>query len=121
MVFAIMLIGIGIEYGIQLVLRYQEELARGREQLAAIETGMSRNVWAIVMAAATVAAAFLTFVFTDFKGIAELGIIAAGGIAICVIVTFTVLPAMLVLLARFRKAGTSRHGRLRTSNREPRP
>jgi uncharacterized protein len=103
MVFAIMLIGIGIEYGIQVVLRYQEELRLGESELAAIETGLSRNVWAIVMAAATVAAAFLTFIFTDFKGIAELGIIAAGGVAICVAVTFTVLPAMLVLLARHRK------------------
>lgn len=103
MVFAVMLIGIGIEYGIQLVLRYQEELRLGKDELAAIETGLGRNVWAIVMAAATVAAAFLTFVFTDFKGIAELGVIAAGGVAICVAVTFTVLPAMLVLLARRRK------------------
>ena len=103
MVFAIMLIGIGIEYGIQLVLRYQEELRLGSGELDAIAIGLNRNVWAIVMAAATVAAAFLTFVFTDFKGIAELGIIAAGGVAICVAVTFTVLPAMLVLLARHRK------------------
>lgn len=103
MVFAIMLIGIGIEYGIQLVLRYQEELRLGKSELEAIRIGLNRNVWAIVMAAATVAAAFLTFIFTDFKGIAELGIIAAGGVAICVIVTFTVLPAMLVLLARHRK------------------
>jgi len=103
MVFAIMLIGIGIEYGIQLVLRYQEELRLGSGELAAIQTGLTRNVWAIVMAAATVAAAFLTFIFTDFKGIAELGVIAAGGVAICVAVTFTVLPAMLVLLARHRK------------------
>ncbi|MCM0082520.1 MMPL family transporter [Geomonas sp. Red32] len=103
MVFAIMLIGIGIEYGIQLVLRYQEELRLGQNELDAIGTGLERNAWAIVMAAATVAAAFLTFVFTDFRGIAELGIIAAGGVAICVAVTFTVLPAMLVLLARWRK------------------
>ena len=103
MVFAIMLIGIGIEYGIQLVLRYQEELRGGESELDAIAIGLTRNVWAIVMAAATVAAAFLTFVFTDFKGIAELGIIAAGGVAICVAVTFTVLPAMLVLLSRRRK------------------
>jgi uncharacterized protein len=103
MVFAIMLIGIGIEYGIQVVLRYQEELRLGKSELEAIDTGVERNVWAIVMAAATVAAAFFTFVFTDFKGIAELGIIAAGGVAICVVVTFIVLPAMLVLLARHRK------------------
>ena len=109
MVFAIMLIGIGIEYGIQLVLRYQEELRLGSNELDAIAVGLNRNVWAIVMAAATVAAAFLTFVFTDFKGIAELGIIAAGGVAICVLVTFTVLPAMLVLLARYRKPRRARN------------
>ncbi len=106
MVFAIMLIGIGIEYGIQLVLRYQEELASGTAHLTAINISLHRNIWAIIMAAATVAAAFLTFIFTDFTGIAELGIIAGGGIAICVIVTFTVLPAMLVLLAKYRKAET---------------
>ncbi|WP_369833127.1 MMPL family transporter [Geobacter sp. DSM 9736] len=104
MVFAIMLIGIGIEYGIQIVLRYKEELVGGADHPDAIATGLDRNVWAIIMAAATVAAAFLTFAFTDFKGIAELGIIAAGGIVICVAVTFTVLPAMLLLLARFRKS-----------------
>lgn len=109
MVFAIMLIGIGIEYGIQLVLRYQEELRLGQNELDAIRIGLNRNVWAIVMAAATVAAAFLTFVFTDFRGIAELGIIAAGGVAICVAVTFTVLPAMLVLLARRRKPRRARN------------
>ena len=103
MVFAIMLIGLGIEYGIQVVLRYQEELRNGVEGMNAIETGLSANVRSIVMAAATVALAFGTFAFTDFKGIAELGIIAAGGIVICVITTFTVLPAMLILMERFRK------------------
>jgi uncharacterized protein len=109
MVFAIMLIGIGIEYGIQLVLRYQEELRLGSNELDAIAIGLNRNVWAIIMAAATVAAAFLTFLFTDFKGIAELGLIAAGGVAICVAVTFTVLPAVLVLLARYRKPRRARN------------
>ena len=103
MVFAIMLIGIGIEYGIQIVLRYQEELAKGRQRLEAVRTALNRNIWAITMAAATVAAAFLTFVLTDFKGIAELGIIAAIGIGVCVLVTFTVLPAMLVIQVRLGK------------------
>ncbi len=103
MAFAIMLIGLGIEYGIQVVLRYQEELGRGLPQLEAIEQGLAGNLRAVTLAAATVALAFATFAFTDFKGIAELGIIAAGGVAICVLVTFTVLPAMLVLLSRHRK------------------
>ncbi len=103
MVFAIMLIGLGIEYGIQVVLRYQEELKNGTPGQAAIEIGLTTNIRSIIMAAATVAMAFATFAFTDFKGIAELGIIAAGGVIICVLATFTVLPAMLVLLERFRK------------------
>ncbi len=103
MVFAIMLIGLGIEYGIQVVLRYQEEVRGGSQGLTAIETSLSANIRSIVMAAATVALAFATFAFTDFKGIAELGVIAAGGVVICVIATFTVLPAMLILLERFRK------------------
>lgn len=103
MVFAIMLIGIGIEYGIQVVLRYQEELGLGAAELDAVNTGLGRNMLAIVMAAATTAAAFFTFTFTDFRGIAELGIIASLGIAVCVAVTFTTLPAALVLLVPLRK------------------
>ncbi|NTW99463.1 MAG: MMPL family transporter, partial [Geobacteraceae bacterium] len=103
MVFAIMLIGLGIEYGIQVVLRYQEELSNGATGPAAIETGLTTNIRSIIMASATVAMAFATFAFTDFKGIAELGIIAAGGVFICVLATFTVLPSMLILLERFRK------------------
>lgn len=96
-VFAVMLIGIGIEYGIQVILRMQEELGRGVGKNEALRIALARNGWAITMAAATVAAAFATFAFTDFKGIAELGIIAAGGVVICVIVTFTVLPALLAV------------------------
>ncbi len=103
MAFAVMLIGLGIEYGIQVVLRYQEGLKSGLPHCEAIDSGVSRNILAIVMAAATVALAFITFAFTDFKGIAELGIIAAGGIVFCVISTFTVLPALLVLMAPYRK------------------
>ena len=106
MVFAIMLIGLGIEYGIQVVLRYQEEIRGGASGMEAIDIGLTANIRSIVMAAATVALAFATFAFTDFKGIAELGIIAAGGVFICVIAAFTVLPAMLVLLERFRKPAT---------------
>ena len=106
MVFAIMLIGLGIEYGIQVVLRYQEELRDGASGMEAIETGLGANIRSIVMAAATVALAFATFAFTDFKGIAELGDHSPpGGVLFCVIATFTVLPAMLILLERFRKPG----------------
>lgn len=104
MVFAVMLIGLGIEYGIQIVLRYQEELDLFENHKSALKTSLNVNLRSVVMAAATTALAFVTFVLTDFKGIAELGIIAAGGIVICVISTFTVLPSMLILMDKFRKS-----------------
>lgn len=107
MVFAIMLIGLGIEYGIQVVLRFQEELKLGADHPEALNISLTTNFRSVIMAAATTALAFVTFVLTDFKGIAELGIIAAGGIVICVISTFIVLPAMLVLLERFRNKSAS--------------
>ena len=119
MVFAVMLIGLGIEYGIQVVLRYQEELRKGAGGMAAIEIGLSTNIRSIVMAAATVAIAFATFALTDFKGIAELGIIAAGGVFICVLATFTVLPAMLILLERFKKPVKVCDANSAECNREP--
>lgn len=103
MAFAVMLIGLGVEYGIQVTLRYQEGVNAGLRDIDALEQGVTRNILAIVMAGATVSLAFATFAMTDFKGIAELGIIAAGGIIICVLTTLTVLPAILVLMGRWRK------------------
>lgn len=121
MVFAIMLIGLGVEYGIQVILRYQEELNLGAGRLTAIETSLATNLRSIVMAAATTSLAFVTFVLTDFKGIAELGIIAAGGIVICVIATFTVLPSMLVVLERFRKKESPVHAENEGTKRDTQP
>ncbi|HQB38378.1 MAG TPA: MMPL family transporter [Deltaproteobacteria bacterium] len=103
MIFAVMLIGLGIEYGIQVVLRYQEELGLGNPPQTALDTSLRMNLRSIILAGATTAMAFLTFVLTDFKGISELGLIAAGGIVICVLSTFTVLPAMLVLMEPLRR------------------
>jgi hopanoid biosynthesis associated RND transporter like protein HpnN len=121
MVFAIMLIGLGIEYGIQVVLRYQEEAASGTDRPDAMDISLATNFRSILMAASTTALAFASFTLTDFKGIAELGIIAAGGIFICVLATFTVLPAMLVLLDRFRKPAASPAAAVRRSQLSEHP
>jgi len=97
MVFAIMLLGLGVEYGIQVVLRHQELLNR-KGFKDALQESLESNLRPILLAFATTALAFLTFLLTDFRGIAELGLIAAVGVMVCCISTFTVLPAMIVLL-----------------------
>ncbi|NIS59131.1 MAG: MMPL family transporter, partial [Pseudomonas stutzeri] len=42
--------------------------------------------------------AFLAFTPTDFAGMAQLGIIAAGGVVIAFIASLTLLPAVLALV-----------------------
>jgi len=99
MVFAVMLLGLGVEYGIQVVLRHQELLQTEPFEEALIKA-LSSNLRPILLAFVTTALAFLTFLLTDFRGIAELGLIAAAGVLVCFLATFTVLPAMLVVLQK---------------------
>jgi len=105
MAFAVMLLGLGVEYSIQVVLRHQELLQHDNFETALQESLVS-NLRPVLLAFATTALAFLTFLLTDFRGIAELGLIAAMGVFVCFAATFTVLPAVLVLL--HKKSTTER-------------
>jgi len=97
MAFAVMLLGLGVEYSIQVVLRHQE-LLQHDSYATALQESLSSNLRPVLLAFSTTALAFLTFLLTDFRGIAELGLIAAMGVFVCFAATFTVLPAVLVML-----------------------
>ena len=99
--FAVILIGLGIDFGIHYVARYQLLVARQREELALVETARTVGP-GVVTGALTTAIAFFTAGLTDFTGIAELGVIAGGGILLCGVAAIVLLPALLVLLDRRR-------------------
>jgi hypothetical protein len=104
--FAAMLIGIGIDYSTVYLLRYLECRHEGLDARAAvIETGSSVGP-GILTAAISSSVAFFCAVLTDFAGVAELGIIAGGGILICTVAAFVVLPAVLVVADRARAGNT---------------
>ena len=93
--FAVILIGLGIDFGIHYLARYIELRHKGEDlEPALLKT--SRTVGTgIVAAAVTTALAFYCAGLTPFLGIAELGFIGGGGIILCAIATFLVLPALL--------------------------
>jgi hopanoid biosynthesis associated RND transporter like protein HpnN len=100
--FAAMLIGIGIDYSTVYLLRYLECRHEGLDTVAAvIETGSSAGP-GILTAAISSSIAFFCAMLTDFAGVAELGVIAGGGILICTVAAFVVLPAVLVVADRNR-------------------
>ena len=97
-----MVIGLGIDFGIQIMGRYEEELANGSGIETAVETTLQNTGLAILTGGSTTSAAFFTMCFNDFVGLAEFGIIAGGGILICLALSLTVLPALYVLRDRRR-------------------
>jgi predicted RND superfamily exporter protein len=97
LVFVIALIGIGMDYLIQILTRYRFEKKRYvRPQ--AIWSRVFRYVSAPISTACLGAAgAFLVANLTNFKGAAELGLIAGGGLLLCLASGYTLLPALLTL------------------------
>ena len=94
--FVPMLIGLGIDYGVHLITRYEEELRHGKTEEAALTKAMVFTGQGIFTGALTTAGAFLAMCFTHFKGIQEMGVICGGGLLICFIPMMTLLPALLL-------------------------
>ena len=95
--FAAIMIGLGVDFGIHFVTRYlflRQELYEMDESL--VLTGQSVGT-GILTSALTTAIAFASAALTGYPGLAELGIIAAGGILVCALMTFTFLPALIAL------------------------
>ncbi|HEY3863200.1 MAG TPA: MMPL family transporter [Verrucomicrobiae bacterium] len=94
--FAPILIGLAIDFGIHFITRFEEEIRRHRTPEQAVETAMIFTGQGIITGALTTSAAFLAMGMTHFKGIQEMGIIAGGGLALCLFPMMTMLPALLL-------------------------
>jgi uncharacterized protein len=102
--FISIVIGIGIDYGIYFLFRYEEELFLGRNLKEAIEITAARTGPGMLLGAVTAAGTFYVLWLTDFRGVRELGFIAGTAIVLSWLATMTVFPAILVLVDR-RHAG----------------
>ena len=102
--FAVMILGLGIDLGIQFIARYEEELKKNPQRADAVRMAIRHTGPSIVTAGVTNAAAFFAMGLSGFRGVIELGIIAGGGMLIATGATMTVLPALLLLVHRKHEA-----------------
>jgi hopanoid biosynthesis associated RND transporter like protein HpnN len=93
--FAVLFIGLGVDFGIQFSVRYRSERFKNDDLPAALAEAARRSSVPLSLAAMATAAGFLCFLPTDYKGISELGEIAGAGMLIAFISSITVLPALL--------------------------
>jgi hypothetical protein len=101
-VFTSILAGIGVNFSIHLMARYNEARREGAAVPLAIELAVANTGTGVVASAIIMALAFLMPMFTDFKGIAELGLISAAGLFLCMISAMLVFPALVVIRDRNR-------------------
>jgi hopanoid biosynthesis associated RND transporter like protein HpnN len=91
-------VGLGIDFGIQLSVRFRTEHrpeVATREALIAAARRMGRP---LALAAFAIAAGFLAFAPTDYYGVSQLGVIAGAGMLIALALNLTLLPALILLL-----------------------
>ncbi len=112
-VFTAMLVGLGIDFGIHFVARYQDELLERDDVGEAICRSLETTGRSIGMGAVTTAAAFFTILLVDFQGLRELGFIAGVGVLICFVSMVTFLPALILV--------ADRHSAKRRRLHPPRP
>jgi predicted RND superfamily exporter protein len=100
-VFTTILLGLGIDYGIHLMSRF--ELIRHNYPddkpgfTAAMVDTMQTVGPGMLTGAITMAIAFSTTMLTDFRGMAEMGLIASVGVMLCLVAMWSVLPAVMRL------------------------
>jgi hopanoid biosynthesis associated RND transporter like protein HpnN len=96
--FAVLFVGIGVDFGIQFSVRYRAERYDEPEFYKAVDMAAGKAGRPLALAAAATTAGFYSFLPTDYRGVSELGLIAGTGMIIAFICAITVLPALLALL-----------------------
>ncbi|MGQ9588975.1 MAG: MMPL family transporter [Planctomycetota bacterium] len=99
-VFTVMLVGLGIDFGVHFLARYQEELRRTGEIEPSVRTTLVSSGLAIWTGGITTAVAFYSTMLVNFRGLAELGFVAGTGLLVCMASMLTLLPSLVVLTDR---------------------
>jgi len=95
--FAVLFVGITIDFGIQFTVRCRAERFRTGDLADALHRTAIGIGGPLTAAATATAAGFFAFVPTEYTGVRDLGMIAGVSMLIALVLNLTLLPALLVL------------------------
>jgi len=98
--FVAVLLGLGIDFAVHMIYRFNEERRAGADVSGSVRNAMIATGPAIVVGALVTGVAFLTTLMTEFTAYGQLGVITAFGLLFMVLTSLLVLPAILA-----RRAG----------------
>ncbi len=96
--FAVLYIGLAVDFSIHFCLRYKELIEQGYTNKTALQKTAGDIGSSLALCALTTAIGFYAFIPTEFAGVAELGVISGTGMFISLIGNLTLLPALLTLM-----------------------
>jgi hopanoid biosynthesis associated RND transporter like protein HpnN len=96
--FAVLFVGIGIDFSIQYSVRYRAERYEDADLGVALKNTAINVGVPLTLAAATTAAGFFSFLPTSYGGFSELGAIAGVGMMVAWAASIVLLPALLAVL-----------------------
>ncbi|MGA4722122.1 efflux RND transporter permease subunit [Fictibacillus nanhaiensis] len=99
-VLASLVLGIGSEFTILIMERYQEELENGLSRDEALIKAISKIGRAITASGLTVIAGFCTLIFSEFVMLRSFGITTVFDTFLCLISALFILPSIIVLLEK---------------------
>jgi predicted exporter len=108
------LVGVGVAYGIHPVSEYEMEEGHCHDPVAAVRAAYYRTGTGVIVSAVTTSVAFFSILLMQFRGFAELGLVAGVGVLFCLLAALTTLPALLVLDGRRRHRLETAAGRTPT-------
>jgi hopanoid biosynthesis associated RND transporter like protein HpnN len=95
--FSVLYIGLGIDFAIHFCLRYRELIGRNLSKSDALRETAGDVGSSLVFCALTTSVGFFAFYPTDFIGVSELGLISGVGMYVGLLVSLTLLPALLTV------------------------
>ncbi len=94
-IMSVLLIGLGVDYGIQLVTNFTTFRSDGFPPAAALRNTYVKAGMGIVLAAVTTAVAFFVLAGTGSKAFGQFGFVMGTGILMCLLAMIFILPALL--------------------------
>ncbi len=91
------LMGLGIDYGIHLFIRFKQELLKGEPIQHAVEIVMTQVGRSGLVAMLTTIGVFCLLIFSGFRGFSEFGQIAVIGIVSAFITYYFIFPAQVLV------------------------
>ena len=95
---AALFLGLGVDFGIQVAVRYRDERHRRDDVNRALRLAGRGIGWSLTLAALSLLAGFFAFLPTAFKGVSELGLITGVGMIVAFLASLTLLPALIALM-----------------------